>query len=477
MIGSKHVILPWARAALASVALVVSGAAQSAPGPDWLAAPVDLERRAPADFGPEHFRARRAALMAAVGEGVIFLRGAPKPPNNGSFYQDQHFFYLTGIDEPNVAMLLFPATGEEVLLVPPFNRFRATWDGEFLAPGEASAKRTGFAEVGNSSPVAVSERIVAAFADSEGAGILWTWLQPAANRSATGSTAGQAARDQKRDPFDGRDSREAALRARLTAMLPGVEIRDVSGAINRLRGIKTEPELVAIRRATELAADGIAEAMRSVQPGMMEYELAAVARYVFSRGGGGPAAYAAIVGGGPNGCILHYDALKRRLLEDDLIVMDYAPTFAGYASDVTRTFPANGKFSPAQRKLVEDVAAVQAELIGLVRPGATLRDISRRCNELLREKGYGVDHGPCHHVGLAVHDEGGGTLEPGMVITVEPGAYLRKEGMGCRIEDVVVVTVDGCINLSASLPSTPDAIEAWMAGRGVGNQPVGLPKN
>src|SRR4030095_7129602 len=145
-------------------------------------------------------------------------------------------------------------------------------------------------------------------------------------------------------------------------------------------------------------------AMKSTRPGLYEFQVAAVARYVFSLRGAGTDAYAAIVGGGPNGCILHYNQCTRQLRPDDLIVMDYAPTLLGYASDVTRTFPASGKFTDEQRKLVQDVLEIQRELIADVKPGARLSVLGEKCSRLLGQRGYRVDHGPCHHVGLAVHD-------------------------------------------------------------------------
>ena len=432
---------------------------------------------APEAPSPAHFASRRDALMAAVGDGVVLLRGANPPAGNGNFYQDHEFYYLSGVSEPDLAMLLFPAEGRDVLLVPPFNRFTATWDGSRLVPGEEAAAKTGFDEVGNVR--ALVERIlpeVLAKREDGTRPVLWTVLQPSPNVTSTSSSAMGAARRIAGDPLDGRQTRQAVLKEKLEEMFDGLEVKDVTPVISRLRGVKTAEEIAQIRASTMAAVHGIAEAMKSTEPGMYEFQVAAAARYVFSRLGAGPDAYAAIVGGGPNGCVLHYSANTRQLLDSDLIVMDYGPTVHGYATDVTRTFPTNGTFSPEQRKLVEDVHAVQQELIANVKPGASLRDLSRMCRQLLTDRGYRSDHGPCHHVGLAVHDMGSGTLEPGMVITVEPGAYLRDEGMGCRIEDVVLVTEDGCEVLSAALPSDPDGIEALMKLPGIAQQPIGLPR-
>jgi Xaa-Pro aminopeptidase len=266
------------------------------------------------------------------------------------------------------------------------------------------------------------------------------------------------------------------LRKNLETIFAGVTVKDLTPQLAKLRGTKTAGEIAVLRASARAAADGIGEAMRSTAPGRFEYELAAVARYVFSLRGGGPDAYGAIVGSAKNGCILHYMANTRRIEDGDLIVMDYAPTIHGYASDVTRTFPASGKFTAEQRKLVQDVYDIQQALLADVKPGAKLSDLGRKCQEMLKERGYRSDHGPCHHVGLAVHDPGPDVLAPGMVITVEPGAYLRDKGMGCRIEDTILVTEGGYETLSGHLPSQPDAVEALMQKRGVIGVPVGLPR-
>lgn len=439
----------------------------------------------PEALPPGEFQARRLALAQAIRAAepdrpaVVLVRGANADPGMGAFVQEQDFLYLSGVAEPGLALLLMPsaeALALDEILVPPFSRMSATWDGNFLAPGEATAQRTGFAAATNVRSLA--DRLDSLLAaDEQGQrAVLYTLTQPAPRTGSTPSKAADSARAIQRDAFDGRSSREQALRERLLARYPGLEVRSLEPFLTRLRVQKSPAELVLLRAATQAAADGIAEAMRSARPGAYEYELAAVARYVHSLRGGGPDAYAAIVGAGPNGCILHYNKNDRQLRDDDLIVMDYAPTIQGYASDVTRTFPASGRFTPAQRKLVQDVYEIQQELLAMVKPGARLSTIGRRCQELLLQRGYRSDHGPCHHVGLAVHDPSVDVLAAGMVITVEPGAYLRDQGMGCRIEDTLLVTADGYESLSTGLPANPDSIEAFMQQPGLLRHPVGLPR-
>lgn len=419
---------------------------------------------------PAEYKQRRVALAAAVGAAhpgeqvLVVLRGGSKQPDFGTFPQDQDFFYLTGVAEPDVAMLLVVDDGEltrDELLVPPYSPFSAKWDGRFLAPGEESARRTGFGEVGNVRSLARRLKELDDQRDSQPWTVV-TATRPAARLGSTPSKARSAATARSKDPLDGRGSREEAFAAALRDRMGGVTVESLERYLNRMRPHKSPAEQALLRRSTEIAAEGIGEAMRSVRPGAYEYQLAAVARCVFALNGCGSDAYAAIVGGGPNGCVLHYNALTRKLREDDLIVMDYASTLHGYCSDVTRTFPASGKFTPAQRALVTDVYEVQQALLAEVKPGARLSKLSAMCAKMLVARGYKSDHGPCHHVGLAVHDPSVDRLEAGMVITVEPGAYLPKKGYGCRIEDCVLVTDDGCEVMSRGVPSHPDAVEAWM---------------
>ncbi|MEM7203736.1 MAG: Xaa-Pro peptidase family protein [Planctomycetota bacterium] len=427
----------------------------------------------------EFFADRRRALCALVAGRVergerhlVVLRGASAVADMARFYQDQNFYYLTGVSEPDLAVMLTPDGATDQLLVPPFSRFTSQWEGKRLAPGEAAAAQAGFATVGNARRL--SDRLTKWVGDEGEGVVLWTFERPQPNRTSTSSSVNGAASRQKRDTFDGRRTREEAFVDALSKRFPNAEIRDVTPLLHELRGVKTAAEIAQVRAATVIATHGIAEAMRSVRPGVYEFQLAAAARYVFSRMGAGPDAYAAIVGAGPNGCVLHYSANQRRIREDDLIVMDYGATAHGYCTDVTRTFPASGRFSAAQRKLVTDVHEVQQEILAAVKPGARISKLDALCSKALRARGYVRAHGPCHHVGLAVHDVGGDVLEPGMVITVEPGAYLRDAGMGCRIEDVVLVTEDGYECLSAGLPADPDGIEELMRAAGIHSAPVGL---
>ncbi|HEU4420111.1 MAG TPA: aminopeptidase P N-terminal domain-containing protein, partial [Planctomycetota bacterium] len=306
----------------------------------------------------QQFKARRQALARSImsqhtdGAVVVLVRGATKRSDMGRFAQEQDFLYLSGVSEPDVALLMVlgpdGTLARDELLVPPFNPLAANWDGKFLAPGEEASKRTGFATVGNVRSLATRLEELLALDAQNKRPTLFTPMKAAARLGSTPAKAGETAGGTKADVLDGRGTRESVLVEKLTAAYAGLEVKSLEPFVHRLRPHKSPAELELLRQSSRIAAEGIAEAMKGTRPGLYEFQLAAVARYVFSLRGAGPDAYAAIVGAGPNGCILHYNACTRRIEDSDLIVMDYAPTLNGYASDVTRTFPASGRFSDAQ---------------------------------------------------------------------------------------------------------------------------------
>ncbi len=427
------------------------------------------------DIGKDQLAQRRQELMQRLKSGVVLVRGAGTNEDMGQFVQNHECYYLTGINEPNITVLLLPETKEQLLFVPPFSRFTADWEGERVPPGKKGEEMTGFGKVLPPGQLRAELDKLLKQGDSAKP-VLWTPLQPSPGRSSTPGQMLRVAGERQNDPFDGRESRESALKESLERMYPGIAVRDLTAEIHDMRGVKSKDEIACVRAAAAAGAQGIAEAMRSTEPGMYEFEVAAVARYVFDRLGANGDAYGAIVGAGKNGCVLHYMANSKRIEDGELIVMDYAPMVRNYCADVTRTFPANGKFTPEQRKLVQDIYEIQRTLVTMVKPGLRMGEIERKARQMLTERGYRSAHGVSHHVGLAVHDVGDDELRPGMVFTIEPGAYFAKQGMGCRVEDTILVTEDGYINLSEAVPASPDEIEKLMAEKGIAQQPVGTKK-
>jgi Xaa-Pro aminopeptidase len=245
-----------------------------------------------------------------------------------------------------------------------------------------------------------------------------------------------------------------------------------------MRAVKDADEIARLRRAVDISVAGHIAAMRAARPGMYEYELEAALEAGFRRNGADRLGYPSIVGSGPNTTTLHYDVNRRRTENGDLVVIDAAAEWGQYTADVTRTFPVNGKFTPRQKAIYDLVLAAQQAAFDAVRPGITLREldgIARRymhdhsgtlCGERTCDDREYFNHGLGHPIGMDVHDVGiSRPLEPGMVITLEPGIYLQAEKLGVRIEDDVLVTAKGGEWLSAGAPRTTDGIERVMAGR------------
>jgi Xaa-Pro aminopeptidase len=211
--------------------------------------------------------------------------------------------------------------------------------------------------------------------------------------------------------------------------------------------------------------------MRSTRPGLGEWDLASLMTFVQVREGARGPAYGAIVASGPNSCSLHYLAVARRMQKGDALLVDYGPEVDHYVTDVTRTWPVGGRFEGRLKELYEAVLAAQEAGIAAVKPGMALKDVDRAARAVLQERGFGalLNHGVCHSVGLEVHDPGppDAMLAPGVVFTIEPGAYDVELGIGIRIEDVVVCTPDGCEVLSAGAPREIDEIEDLIAKQGI----------
>jgi Xaa-Pro aminopeptidase len=264
-------------------------------------------------------------------------------------------------------------------------------------------------------------------------------------------------------------------------MAPQASLADIRQNIARLRSIKSAGEIALIRKAVDASVEAHFAALKAVKPGVWEFQIAALMKYEFERRGCEWPSYPPIVGSGFFSTVLHYDEDSHQMHDGDVVVMDVAGSYSGYASDITRTLPVNGRFTPRQREIYEIVFGAQNAALAAAKPGMF---IGRHGAKGLFEIAYdyidthGKDlhgqplgqyfiHGLSHPVGLNVHDpmEYDRPLEPGMVITVEPGVYLPEEKIGVRIEDDILITPDGNELLSRRLPRAPDEIEKVMTER------------
>lgn len=410
----------------------------------------------------EVYKQRREMLRGKVQGGVIVLFApgrAEAETERDDFRQDDDFYYLTGIDQPGAALLLVPKGSEkagqptEILLLRSPNPAEEKWTGpRWHADDPDIRQKSGFEVVKD-------------------------WAEFFRELSA-------ALGDMRylHTIFPSPDAPYSFERARMNELRnfgSAVFFADIAPTIHAMRQVKDEGEIALIQKAVDLTMDAHLEAFKTVRPGLHEYEVAALMEYVMKRGGCERVGYAPIVGTGWNSTVLHYAASSKRIEDGDLLLMDVGGEYGGYVADITRTIPANGKFTARQREIYEIVLGASNAALAATKPGMT---ISRRGENSLHKIAYdyinthGKDrhgnslgkyfvHGLSHHVGLNVHDVGDTNrpLEPGMVFTIEPGIYIPEENIGVRIEDMVLVTKDGAKLLSAKLPRDPDGIERVMA--------------
>ena len=393
------------------------------------------------------YRARRAALMKEMDEGVAVIYAEGEEDGDG-FRQGSDFFYLTGVPEAGAILVLAPKerTYREFLLLPSRDPEAERWTGERDPLGAALRKKYGFEKIVRTGGLT---RLVLDLASRSP--VLWQVMRP------------DSARDSK--PAD------LELYGKVSSKLAGVSTKPLPFTLARMRSRHSPGEIALIQRAVRISEEGFRAAVLEIRPGSTEGRVEAEAERVWKSRGARRPAYASIVGSGPNSTILHYPKSERVMQDGELILMDMSAEFAHYASDITRTVPVNGKFTAPQRKIYELVLKAQKAAFDQVKPGVYFEDLDAAARKVIEDAGYGdyFIHGLGHFVGLDVHDAGAylEPLAPGMVITIEPGIYLPEEKLGVRIEDDVLVTETGAKFLSDGLPREPDAIEKWMATRSV----------
>lgn len=421
-------------------------------------------------LGKAFHAGRRAELMTRVGDELLVFRGLAGSRANLAFRQDKNFWYLTGVESPRAALVLDGKSKKEILFLPEQDLGAEVWRGEIWDASDKWVKElTGFTDV---RPIGELEKTLRDLLG--GRKKIGTSLASTIALSDSYDEAGEFDRAQEDDPLDGRPTREKALAAKLSEKL-GVQVFDVWPTLVEMRWVKTPEEIAAMKRAARAGALAHVEGMRSSRPGVGEWELDGVMSFVQLREGAFGKAYEAIVGSGPNACFLHYTANSRRLGAGEVVLVDYGPEVDHYTTDITRSWPTDGTFGEHAAELYDAVLEAQKAGIAACKPGATVREVSKACSEVLQKRGFAkyVLHGPCHSIGLEVHDPHdpgryfNKPLEPGVAFTVEPGLYDTKAGIGIRIEDVVVITADGCEVISRLAPKERTEVEATVKAEGI----------
>ena len=442
----------------------------------------------PEVFPPEEFAARRATIMAQIGDGVAVLQGTTERPGEQALRQNNQFFYLTGVVEPRAIAVIDGRTKQTTLFLQPFNeRSESRAYGPGMHPGDEAATVLGVNAVLPRSDFA---GVLAALARERR--VVYTPLRPEVLGQASSSDPRALAAATRNDPWDGRISREEQFVHKLKAAGVAPEIKDLDPIIDAMRVIKSAREIAVIREATRIAGLGIMEAMRDARPGMYEYELQADAEFVFKKFGAYGPSYFALIATGTNTLYSHYHKNTAKLQDGDLVQFDYAPDYKNYQSDVTRVFPANGRFTARQREFYTIYVTLYQALMTSIKAHTAPRDIIKDAvvkmdaamaaypftDEKVKAAAAAFvaryrnskSNTLGHDVGMEVHDVTGGaapTLEPGRIFTIEPAMIIEDEHVGIRLEDMLLITESGYENLSAFVPTEIAAIEKLMAEPGL----------
>jgi Xaa-Pro aminopeptidase len=436
-----------------------------------LASPIGAQQRREREANSTY--AERRTNLAAQADGPVGLWGLTGREEDSQSYifaQEDNFYYLTGHNEEGAGLIILPAQKKgapaangndplngvrEILFLPAKDPGKEKWNGVRMSPSDPGIEaRTGFAVVKPFGEMrATVERLAKTYP------ILETIL-----------------------PYEkelGGYPHEKSVVDWLQLIAPQAKLKDVREAIYTLREIKSPGEIAFLKTAIDLSLDAQLAAMKMMRPGVYEYQIAAKMVEVHAMGGAEAEGYAPIVGAGPNSVVLHYDKLSRKIEDGDIVVLDVGAQYAGYAADITRTLPANGKFTARQREIYEIVLGAQNTAMAMLKPGVDLcrkgdKSAYRVSYDYINSHGKDLHgkplgqyfiHGLGHDIGLDVHDPGEycQPLRPGMVVTMEPGIYIPEENLGVRIEDDVLITADGYKLLSERLPREATEIERIMA--------------
>jgi Xaa-Pro aminopeptidase len=418
---------------------------------------------------PNEAYAGRRARLAAQLDGPAILQGLTGREESSQTYvfaQEDNFYYLTGHNEEEAGLILLPAAKagqphdawdgpREILFLPAKDPQKERWNGVRMSANDPDiSQRTGFAAVRPAEEMrAYVERLAKIY--PQFATIL---------------------------PYEkelGGYPHEKAVADWLQIAAPAVKVKDCRAAIEKMRAVKSPGEIDFLRKAINLTVDSHLAAMKMMRPGLLEYQIAAKMVEVHAAGGSEAEGYAPIVGAGTNSTALHYDRLDRKIADGDIVVLDVGAQYSGYSADVTRTIPANGKFTARQREIYDVVLGAQNAVFAALKPGMDLcksgdKSLYKISYDYINSHGKDLHgkklgqyyiHGLGHNIGLDVHDPGEycKPLQPGMVITIEPGVYIPEENLGVRIEDDVLITDSGYEQLSKRLPRDPEEIERVMA--------------
>jgi len=439
------------------------------------------------DFPAEEFKQRWESVFNEIGDNAVaVVQGFSQPNGYIMPRQTNAFYYLTGVETPHSYLLLDGRTKKVTLYMPPANKKLEKSEGKVLSAedGQLLTKLVGVDKVESTNEM--KENFPPNLKRNN---IIYTMFSPAEGQGQSRYELEVANASIAKDYWDGRTSRESKLVELLKARNLRIPVKDLTPIIDNLRSVKSPNEIALIRRASQLAGLGMIEAIKSTEEGVWEYQLDGVARYIFLINGARMEAYRSITASGvkniSNG---HYFRNDSQLKNGDLVLMDYAPDFRYYVSDIGRMWPVSGTFTPWQRELLQVILEYRNTILDILRPGITTDQVLDEAREQMKpfmrkyqfskniyrkaaEKMISTGGGALSHpVGLAVHDDGpyrNGLLKIGHVFAVDPQMWVPEENLYLRYEDTIVITEEGMENFTDFLPSELNDIENLVREKGI----------
>jgi len=419
-------------------------------------------------FSPADFAKRRAKLMEQIGDGVAIMQGAELPEAFVKFRQDNNFYYLTGVEMPNAALILDGKTKTSTLFVP--DKIPGDIKDEArILPGAPSATLYKMDAVRSMVSFTATLNHYASLNQP-----FYLISSPEETTEMTRDRGEVLRVSRMNDPWDGRIPKEVNFIHKIKDRYPLVTVNDLTPVVDMMRWVKDEKEIKLIRECGRIGALGFDEAMRVTRAGIYEYQVVAACDFVYQNEGAQGPAYFAIAASGERALSWHYNANNHLLKEGDMILLDYAPDHHYYTTDITRTWPVADKFSDVQLKYYNCIKEAEERVIAAMKPGVTVDDLKKVAKEVYIKHGcekLWLDY-IGHFVGMAVHDVGpyDKPFVPGVVFNVEPIIEDKELKIHLRLEDTIVTTATGSENLTSGTTVIPEQIYKLMKEKGVGEK-------
>ncbi|MEP6845716.1 MAG: Xaa-Pro peptidase family protein [Panacibacter sp.] len=419
-------------------------------------------------FTPDDFAKRRAKVMEQIGDGIAILQGAGLTEAFIKFRQDNNFYYLSGVEVPNAILMINGKTKISTLFVPD------------NTPGDIKPE----AVIKQDKEAALLYKVTIVLSTSR----LTYYLQhyasvdqplylltsPEETTEMSRDRCLQIRASQMNDPLDGRIGKEVAFINNIKKYFPTASIKDLTPILDNMRWVKDEKEIAVLRECGKIGAHGFDEAMRVTRPGIYEYQVVAACDFIYENEGAQCPAYFAIAASGERGLSWHYNANNNLLKAGEVILLDYAPDYNYYVTDITRTWPIAGKFTGVQLKFYNCIKEAEEKVIAAMKPGVTVADLEKIAKDVYVKNGlekYWLNY-IGHFVGMSVHDVGpyDTPFVAGVVFNVEPIIEDKEMKIHLRLEDTVVITATGAENVTAATTVIPDEIYRLMNEKGVGEK-------